>query len=102
MVNWGWVELGLAYLEMGQNALLMRSRLFLGGIPRNFKIFIFEPKLQKLGEFSDFHEFTHYMIFANFVKMGISIMTIFVKNSEKIFVCDFSSKMTISARKRKC
>ena len=51
--------------------------LILGWIPRNFKIFIFEPKLSFLREndkndryveFQDFYEWTLYMIFANFVK----------------------------------
>ena len=35
-----------------------------------------------LGEFLDFYGFTLYMIFALFLKMAISIMTIFAKNFE--------------------
>ena len=52
------------------------------------KNFHFEPKLPFLrenkkndnsGAFPDFYEFTLYMIFANVLKMAISIMAIFSK-----------------------
>ena len=65
--------------------------LNIGSIPRNFKISIFKPKcffldenhtIDDLGEFSDFFEFILYMNFAIFLKMAISIMAMFVKDSK--------------------
>ena len=61
----------------------------LGLISGNFKILVFDPNLSFLrrnhknangSEFPEFYEFTHYMIFAIFLKMAIPIIAIFVEN----------------------
>ena len=65
------------------------KNLYIGWIPRNFKIFIFEPKLSfsrknhknySWGEFQDFHEFTLYKIIEILLKMAIQILAIYAQN----------------------
>ena len=80
--SWCWNRLKLRIIKWYQIACL-------GWSPRNFKTFIFKPKLSFLmenykndnqGEFIVFYELTLYMIF---LKMVIPIMTIFVTFFQK-------------------
>ena len=87
MVIWLWEMIKKNMKEQGLNRTSADDSS-VGWIPRNFKTFVFEPKMSFLrenninhteGEFLDFYEFTLYMIFASFLEMAIPIMAIFSK-----------------------
>ena len=76
---------------------MMYILIYLGQIPRNFKIFVFKLNLpfliekcknNNLGEFPDFYESTStlYMIFAIFPENGHSVNSYFRSKFQKSFI----------------
>ena len=77
--------------------IIILKTLYLGWITRNFKIFIFKPKLSFLSENhwndnSDFYELILYMTFDVSLEMNISTMAIFVKNSKNHIIYDIKGE----------